>query len=98
MMRFSECLTKGGMFFSVYNVFTIPRAVRVLAGRLPTAAEAVPTFSPKSVGRIALESLGSIYWPEFGSETAESSIMKLLLALKAAIQGSRFLFSHQIQH
>ena len=59
------------------------------AGPLPTAAEAVPTFSPLFVGRIALESVGSIYWPEFGSKRAEASILKLLLALKAGLHGSR---------
>lgn len=67
-------------------------AVFGVAGQLPTAAEALPTFSPRSVGRVAIESVGSIYWPDFSSQAAEKSIMKLLLALKAALQGSRCLF------
>lgn len=59
-------------------------------GQILTAAEAVPTFSPKSVGRIALESVGSIHWPEYSTDVAEKSIMKLLLSVKAALQGSRY--------
>lgn len=51
---------------------------------LPTAAEGVPTLSPKSVGRIAVESVRSIYWPEFGSGTAEKQQREKAAKRKAA--------------
>eukprot|EP00892_Ulva_mutabilis_P000127 jgi/Ulvmu1/10114/UM006_0065.1 len=54
-----------------------------------TAAEALPTFSPKSVGRIAIESAGGEHWPGCGSKDGAQWLLSMLMAVKAAVRDSR---------
>ena len=56
---------------------------------MQTAAEALPKFSPKSVGRIAIEAAAGEHWPGCGSPDGERGLLSMLMGIKAAIRGTR---------
>lgn len=58
-------------------------------GGVQTAADALPTFSPKSVGRIAVEGAGGVHWPDCGGPSGERGLLSMLMGLKAAVRGTR---------
>jgi hypothetical protein len=57
---------------------------------LSEAEAAIPTFSPQSVGRIAVHRLGSIAWHGcLDDMSAQRNLISSVLALKALLRDSR---------
>lgn len=63
----------------------------LVVGAGEAAAAAVPTFSPQSVGRIAVHGLGSSVWQSgLHDHEAQEELVQSVLCLKMAVHQSRW--------